>query len=61
METKKQPCPCCKGTDLYYDSYGASYWVGCVECGKYGQSADTINKAIDLWNALPEEPTVQGS
>lgn len=53
------PKPCKCGNTLAVNaelSFGITiYYVSCLICGEQGKSADTPEKAIELWNEMVNE------
>lgn len=58
MKTKKDiygsidPCPFCGGTDAFTrESVSGKHYAYCGQCGSTGSQQETIDDAIDAWNA----------
>lgn len=44
-------CPCSEYPQAHHDTRRAATWLAC-NCGRIGQEAQDMGKAIDNWNEL---------
>lgn len=59
MSEELKPCPFCGSTDIdilaYEEEYHTRRVANCINCGASGSVSDSVEEAIESWNARPIE------